>query len=1116
MPMSKIRQWLQELGLGQYADAFEENAIELAHLPDLDTDALKELGVTAMGHRMTFLKAAAGHATVAPDAPQQETETIQQAPAGNAERRQITVMFCDLVGSTELSEALDPEDLRNLLQTYQQSCGEVVQRYDGHVAQYLGDGLMVYFGWPKAHEDDAGRAIRAALDIVSALKTVATSAELRVRIGIATGPVVVGETGAGDASVPKAAVGETPNIAARVQALAGAGEIMIGASTHRLAGGAFEYEDFGEHSLKGIVEPMRVWRVTRDSGVESRFDARRAAGLTPLVGREHEIGLLMEHWQQAKDGEGQVVLLSGEPGVGKSRVTQALRESTASEPQIRLRYQCSPYHANSAFHPIIDQISRAAGFERDDSAESRLDKLEALLALSAEDVARVAPLFAAVLSLPLDRYPASGLSPQRQKAGTIAAFVEQTVALSLQQPVLMIFEDVQWVDPSTLETLTAIIDRIQSAHVLLVVTYRPEFAPPWTGHGHLTAHNLARLSRRQGADLAARVAGAKALPDDVLEQIVAKTDGVPLFVEELTKTVLEAGFLRETEDAYVLEGPLPPLAIPATLQDSLMARLDRLSPVKEIAQIGAVIGRDFSYELLAKVAPQGENALGGDLDQLVESELVTRRGEPPEAVYTFKNTMVQEVAYESLLKSKRQVLHARIGQVLRTDFPAIGEAEPELLARHFTEAALPEPAVECWLKAGLRAEEHSANLEAVTHLENGLAIVGKIANDDVRIRFEIALNLALGTALIGTRGLVEPVDAVFERARELSEEVDSPSERFVATWGLWHFHNVRGAYETASALWGELMGLADAENDSGLLLQGHHASWTTNLCQGNFLSVREHTAHGREVYDIKVHQAHKIAYGGHDPGVCAGVFEGLTLWLLGYPDQALESFDAAVALARRLAHPMSLAQSLTYGNWVSVLRGEPERAEEHAAEAVRVATEHGITMFVARCQVIRGWVMAQRGDADEGMANIREGLVGCKQTGARMGEPYYTALLAESHLAAGQIEEASAAIGQARKIVEARDERWIEADILRLDGEISLSLAPTEAEARYKEAIRAARDRQARSLELRAASALARYWRSQDRRSEAVDALAPVYDWFGEGFATADLIAAKALLEELG
>jgi class 3 adenylate cyclase/predicted ATPase len=1120
--LSDIREWLTELDLGQYADAFEENAIGPEHLPELDADALKELGVAAMGHRLTLLKAAAGdmHTEAATPPPKAAPDAgLPDKPAtSDAERRQITVMFCDLVGSTALSERLDPEDLRAILQAYQKVCGEVVERYAGHVAQYLGDGLMVYFGWPKAHEDDASRAIQAALEIVAALKSVPATATLQIRIGIATGPVVVGDTGAGDASIPKAAVGETPNVAARCQAMAGPDEIIIGVTTHRLAGGAFNYDDLGKHTLKGIVEPVRIWRVTGRSGAESRFDASHAAGLTPLVGREHEVGLLLERWQQTKDGEGQVVLLSGEPGIGKSRITQALRERIASDPQIRLRYQCSPYHVTSAFHPIIEQIGRAAGFERDDSPEARLDKLETLLGQSAADAAQVAPLFAALMSLPLKRYPPLNLSPQRQKENTIAAFVDQTVALSRQRPVLMIFEDVHWIDPSTLEALTAFIDQLQNERVMLVATYRAEFDPPWTGFSHITAHVLNHLSRRQGAELVAKVTSGKPLPDEVLEQIVAKTDGVPLFVEELTKTVVEAAFLRETDDAYVLDGPLPPLAIPTTLQDSLMARLDHLSPVKEIAQIGAVIGREFSYELLAKVAPQGKSGLAEDLAQLVGSELVFRRGEVPDAVYTFKNTMVQEVAYESLLKGKRQTLHARIGEVLRTEFPAIQESQPELLARHFTEADLPDPAAEYWLRAGRYAEERSANQEAVAHLQNGLAIVEKMPESDARTRMEIALNLALGTALIGNRGLVEPVDSVFERARALSEQVDSPSERFVATWGLWHFNNVRGAYDKAGDFATELMELAGTQHDTGLILQAHHATWTTSLAQGNISAARKHSAHGREVYDVEAHQGHRIIYGGHDPGVCCRVWGGLSLWLLGYPDQATRSIDDAVQLARRLAHPMSLAQALTYGNWVSIMRRDFEPAGQNAEEAIRVATEHGVAMFIGRSQIARGWVVAQRGEPEAGIAEIREGLVACSQTGSRMGETYYTALLAEAHLAAGQIDDAKVAIGQAKEIVEATNERWMEADIYRLEGDIVLrdsAERADEAGSCYTTALKLARDIQARSLELRAATSLARLLQNHGERKKAVDVLAPTYGWFTEGFDTADLKKAKVLLDEL-
>jgi len=1120
--VADIRDWLNKLGLGQYADAFEENAIGLEHLPDLDADALKELGVAALGHRLTLLKAAAGHdqseiATAAPKDP--GGPTLADKPvASDAERRQITVMFCDLVGSTALSERLDPEDLRNLLQTYQKVCGEVVERYAGHVAQYLGDGLMVYFGWPKAHEDDAGRAIRSGLDIVTSLKSEAATAALQVRIGIATGPVVVGDTGAGDASIPKAAIGETPNVAARCQAFAGAGEIVIGATTHRLAGGAFDYDDLGEHALKGIVDPVHVWRVTGESRAESRFDASHAAGVSPLVGREHEIGLLLERWQQTSEGEGQVVLLSGEPGIGKSRITQALRERIASDPQVRLRYQCSPHHTTSAFHPIIEQISRAAGFDRDDSPEDKLDKLETLLDKSTADAAMVVPLFAALLSLPSDRYPPLNLSPQKQKDNTIAAFIEQAIVLSRQKPVLMIFEDVHWIDPSTLAALSVFIDRLQNERILLVITHRPEFIPPWTGFGHITGYTLNRLTRRQGAELAASITDGKPLPDEVLEQIVAKTDGVPLFVEELTKTVLEAEFLTETDGAYILAGPLPPLAIPATLQDSLMARLDHLSPVKEIAQIGAVIGREFSYELLAKVAPQGTNELSEDLAQLVNSELVLRRGEPPDAIYTFKNVMVQEVAYKSLLNSRRQTLHARIGEILRRDFPAIEQSQPEVLARHFTEADLHEVAVEYWLQAGRYARERSANKEAVAHLENGLEIVNKLPEGEARTRMEIAVNLALGTALIGDRGLVEPVDSVFERARALSEQVGSANERFVATWGLWYFNNVRGAYDKAIDFADGLMALAGAQQETGLVLQAHHASWTTNLVRGNISAAREHAAHGHEVYDVDAHQSHRIIYGGHDPGVCCRVFSALSLWLLGYPDQALKSTEDAVKLARGLAHPMSLAQSLTYGNWVFILRRDPEPAGKNAEEAIRVATEHGIAMFIGRSQIARGWAVAQRGEPENAIAQIREGLAACGQTGSRMGETYYTALLAETLLAAGQIDDAIVAIRQAKDIVETTDERWIEAEIYRIEGDITLSDSPKradEAESSYAKALEIARSKQARSLELRAATSLARLWSNQGERNKAVDVLAPVYNWFTEGFDTADLKNAKALLDEL-
>jgi class 3 adenylate cyclase len=784
-----VRTWLEGLGLGRYAEAFEANAIDLDTLPHISDDDLKDLGIP-LGHRRKLQAAIASLP---------ETEAEKPAPAApQAERRQITVMFCDLVGSTALAETLDPEDLRSLMQAYQQACGAVIERYDGHVAQYLGDGLMTYFGWPTAHEDDAERAVRAGLEIVKAVKKVDAPEPLGVRIGVATGPVVVGETGAGDASVPKLAVGETPNLAARVQGLAGPDEIVVAPSTRRLVGGAFEVDDLGEHTLKGVVEPVRAWRVTGLGHAEGRFEAAHVGGLTPLVGREIEIAMVMERWSQAKEGEGQVVLLCGEPGIGKSRITQVLRERVADEPHIRLRYQCSPYYTNTAFYPLIQHLERAAGFSHDDPTDVKLDKLKTLLAQGTEAVAEAAPLFAAVLSIPTEgRYAPLELSPQRQKEKTIEAMANQVVGLSKEQTVLLILEDAHWIDPTTLEMFGETIARIGSARVLLVITYRPEFAPPWLGHAFVTVHTLNRLSRRHGAAMVEEVAGGKPLPAEVLDQIVAKTDGVPLFVEELTKTVIESGFLRETDDRYELDGPLPRLAIPATLHDSLMARLDRLAPVKEIAQIGATIGREFSYELLAEVSPLRGNDLHEALNRLVGSELVFRRGQPPDATYVFKNALIQDVAYDSLLKSRRQQLHTDIAQALEERLANIAGNAPELLAHHYTEAGLPEQAVAYWLKAGHRAINRSAYIEAIAHLQKGLELLSDLPETPDRDQREVDLRVAVGVALIATKGYAAPeTGEAYTRARELCARLDDPPQIFQVLYGLWVFYlNTRTFYD---------------------------------------------------------------------------------------------------------------------------------------------------------------------------------------------------------------------------------------------------------------------------------------------------------------------------------
>ena len=626
----------------------------------------------------------------------------------SAERRQLTVMFCDLVNSTVLSARLDPEDMRDVLRVYHDGCASIVARFQGFVAKYMGDGVLVYFGYPHAHEDDAERAVHAGLALVEAIGAAALplpgELKLQMRVGIATGLVVVGDLIGSGAAQEEAVVGETPNLAARLQGLATPNSVVIAADTRRLTGGLFEYRDLGAATLKGFANPVRAWQVVGPSTIESRFEALHPASTTtPLIGRDEELDLLMRRWQQVKDGDGRVVLLSGEPGIGKSRVTEAIEERLSREPHFRLRFFCSPHHGETALHPVASQLEHAAGFERDDNAERRLGKLEAILAPSTRNMKQATALLADLLSIGSDRYPPLNLDPQRRKEGTLEALFAQLAGLAAARPVLMVFEDVHWIDPISLELLELAVERISSLRVLLIMTFRPEFQSPWTGDAHVTTLALNRLGRQHGAELVKRLTGNKQLPSAILDQITAHADGVPLFVEELTKAVLESDLLRDAGDQYVLTGPVPPLAIPTTLHASLMARLDRLAPIREVAQIGAAIGREFSYELLAALVPLTESTLQEAVERLVRSELVFCRGRPPSATYTFKHALIRDAAYATLLRSRRQELHARIAQVLEDRFPETVELHPEILAHHWSQAGLVEKAAfyagRTWLHA---------------------------------------------------------------------------------------------------------------------------------------------------------------------------------------------------------------------------------------------------------------------------------------------------------------------------------------------------------------------------------------------------------------------------------
>ena len=713
-----VGSWLRNLGFGHYEPAFIENKIDSDVLPDLTEGDLEKLGIP-LGDRKRLIKAI--RAMVAGSHPAAITSEIGgDAQSGlpraaAAERRHLTVMICDLVGSTALSARLDPEDMGAVMDAYHAVCARIVQIYDGFLGDFRGDGILAYFGYPRAHEDDAERTVRAGLDIVAAVAGLKTRAAepLAVRIGIATGLVVVGDLSGKGALWEHALVGDTPNLAARLQALAEPGTIVIAASTRRLLGNLFRLRDLGRHEVKGIAEPVSGWAVEGAFASESRFEAVRAAGLTDLIGREEEIDFLLERQRLAWKGEGQVVLISGEPGIGKSRLAAALAVRIAGEPYTRLRYQCSPHHANSALRPIIAQLERAAEFKADDTSEQRLDKLEALLAVGASPVQAVAPLFAALLSIPFgERYPPLALSPSQQRRRTLAALLDRFEALARQQPILLLFEDAHWADATSLELLDLAVERVRHLPVLALFTFRTEFEPPWVGLPNVSTLTLGGLDRNDVESMVAQVTGGRVLPPEVMKQIVAKTDGNPLFVEELTKTVLEAGIIVEDAEGYRLDGPLPLLAIPATLQDSLMARLDRLAPVREISQIGAAIGREFSYSLLRELVERDETALKHALAQLEQAELVFRRGEPPEAVYSFKHALVRDAAYESLLKSRRHQLHGQIALVLENGFADIVASQPEIVAHHLTEAGLVEAAIDYWLKAGNLALSRSANAEA--------------------------------------------------------------------------------------------------------------------------------------------------------------------------------------------------------------------------------------------------------------------------------------------------------------------------------------------------------------------------------------------------------------------
>jgi class 3 adenylate cyclase/tetratricopeptide (TPR) repeat protein len=1115
--MGSVAEWLASIGLGEYAQRFAENAIDLSVVRDLTEQDLKKIGLP-LGHRRKMLRAIAELNGATPEPAEAATKPQLR---DEAERRHLTVMFCELVGSAALSAQLDPEDMSSVIASYHSCIGEVIGRHDGMIARYMGDSVLAYFGYPHAQEDDAEQAVRAALALVDDVANIRTNvgAALQVRIGIATGTVVVSEFPLDETPAEQVVIGETPNLAARLQTLAEPGTVLICSQTRRLTGGHCDYRDLGPLALKGWAEPIPVWQVLGTSGVASRFEARHKAKLPPLIGREEEIELLLRRWRHATQGDGRVVLLTGEPGIGKSHIALALDERLQGEPHITLRYFCSAHHTNSALFPFIGQLERAAGFERGDSPAHKLSKLEALVAQSTPDPEHAAVL-ASLFALPAsDRYGLQELSPQKRKEKMFAALLALLDGLAARKPVYVIFEDIHWIDPTSQELLAAAVEHAPQLPVLILITARPEFRPPWPSYPHMTTVALARLGRRDGAALVERVTGGKTLPKEVMDEILARTDGVPLFIEELTKTVLENELLQERDGQYVLERPLPPLAIPTTLHASLMARLDRLAPVREVAQIGSVAGREFHYELLRAVASLPREKLDEALGQLVRSELIFRRGEIPHAVYTFKHALVRDAAYTGLLKSRRAHLHAAMADALEQQFPEIVQTQPETLARHLTEAGLIEKAIGYWLQAGKNAALRSANLEAIAQLRRGIELTSQLPTEEGRDRSELDFHLVLGPCLIATQGpAASTAVATFARARELCERLGGPPEYLQVMFWLATASVVRGELPQALEAIADLPSAAEARDNRPALLNGIRGQGMILMFMGRIVEARETLDRAIEVFSTSL-EADRMAAraAGQDAGVSTMVLMAWVFWLLGQVDEAVSRMTDALERADAVQHAHTHAYAWYYASVLHALRGEPAIAQGYADRCLAISEQHGFRHWLGLSRAIRG-ICTSVQDASAGrLDEVKAALDEYQRAGYQLGLTAQFVLLCAALLLRNEPEAALELIDHGLSIVSHNSERLFEAELYRLKACALLMRGALDAEVEswFDRALRTARSQQARSLELRAATDLARFWMTQGKRAEARVVLSSIYSRFSEGHETCDLKQAKDLLVQL-
>lgn len=1122
-----VETWLDQIGLSRYRDLFADHDIGWELLPDLDNETLKDIGVTSAGHRLRIIKAAKALKQQLEDHPSttrpQASEPASTRDPVEAERRQLTVMFCDLVGSTELSQKLDPEDLRDVNRAYQDVCKTAIERFAGYVAQYMGDGVLAYFGYPQAHEDSAERAVLAGLalvDMIGGLRSgigAEKGIQLSVRVSIATGPVVVGDLIGEGAFQERAVVGETPNLAARLQFLTALDAVTVSDSTRALCAGRFEFSDLGSHNVKGIAQPVRVWRAISPTVAESRFEITHTAQLSMFRGRQREIATVLDLWKTSMSGEGRLVLLSGEAGIGKSRFLQVLREWISSDPHKIVRFQCSPHHGSSELHPVINQLQLAAGLTAQDDAGNKLDKLENMLRETGNTDPSTTALFASLLSIsPAGRLPPLDLKPQALKEQTLQALLDHLKRLAGAGPVVLELEDAHWIDPTTAELMTLVVDAIPQLPVLMLVTYRPDFTCNWTRLKHATVLHLERLGVDESKAIVAGICGGKRLSAEVLEQIIAKADGIPLFLEELTKNLLESGAVAEEYQRFSSSDRPQPLAIPASLHDSLMARLDRLGQVKQLAQIGAAIGREFSYEAIRAISGMDSDTLQDALQQLVKAGLVFPSRERHKVAYVFKHALVQDAAYASMLKRSRQKLHANIAGILVEKFPHVAESQPEMLARHWTEGGMLDQAIPCWLTAGKRASERFANAEATSHLTRGLELLENLAEGQQRDQLELELRVALGTVLRMSVGPgADATQANYNKAVELCDRLPESPEQFAAMWGKW-VNAMNFKLELGLEWTDRLQNLAAKLGDAGFSLQAHHARWTTLFHLGRFEEALSHTEQGLALYDEQAHRDHAARYGGHDPRVCGRAFAAHTLWMLGFPARSLEYARQCAEWGETLQQIGSTLHVIETHLLMYQFRREPEQLAPWIDELERICAENGLPEYEGKLGFNKGWLLASRGHTESGIELMRSGLEQQRTVGSFEDIPMFSEKLATVLSDTGHPEQGLEYLREAIEIAESYSLRYWLAEVHRRRGELLARAGDTEgASESYRLALRIARQQKAGMLQLRAAMSLARREAGGHKAASGLDVLKPLLNRFTEGLDSVDITEARELAAEL-